>query len=89
MKRKFMFALPAIGLVAVSCNSGKQAQRPNILLIVADDLGMGDLGAYGGTAIHTPNIDSLATGGILFENGYATSSTSTPCTRHASSTVSP
>ena len=78
MKRKFMFALPAIGLVAVSCNSGKQAQRPNILLIVADDLGMGDLGAYGGTAIHTPNIDSLATGGILFENGYATSSTSTP-----------
>lgn len=42
-----------------------QAERPNILLIVADDLGYADLGAYGGD-IRTPNIDALAARGILF-----------------------
>ena len=43
------------------------APRPNILLIVADDLGYTDLGCYGGD-IHTPNIDALAAGGLLFTN---------------------
>src|SRR5690606_3105478 len=43
-----------------------------------DDLGYGDVGAYGATALHTPNIDELARGGIRFTNGYATSSTCTP-----------
>ena len=43
-----------------------------------DDLGFGDVSAYGSTTIHTPNIDSLARGGVCFTNGYATSATSTP-----------
>lgn len=68
------------------CSSTEQPQKPNILLIVADDLGMGDISAYapynclnpGLQTIHTPNIDSLASGGILFRSGYATSATSTP-----------
>ena len=42
------------------------------------DLGFGDVSAYGSTTIHTPNIDSLAHGGVCFTNGYATSATSTP-----------
>lgn len=75
---KLIYTLPPLALAAVACGHGQQEQRPNILLIVADDLGMGDLGAYGATAIRTPNIDSLAAGGIRFENGYATSATSTP-----------
>jgi arylsulfatase A-like enzyme len=52
--------------------------RPNIVLIVADDLGFGDLGAYGATRIRTPNLDRLAAAGVRFTNGYAPSSTCTP-----------
>lgn len=51
---------------------------PNIVFIYADDLGYGDLGAYGATALKTPNMDKLANGGIRFSSGYATSATCTP-----------
>lgn len=47
------------------------APRPNVILIVADDLGYGDLGAYGNTVIKTPNIDALAADGIRFTRFYA------------------
>ena len=56
--------------------------KPNIVLIITDDLGWGDVGCYGATAIQTPNIDRLAGEGLLFTNGYAPSSTCTP-TRYA------
>lgn len=49
-----------------------------MLLIIADDLGIGDVSAYGYGVIDTPNIDNLADNGIRFNNGYATSATSTP-----------
>lgn len=51
---------------------------PNIVFIYADDLGYGDVGAYGATEIKTPNMDKLSNGGIRFSNGYATSATCTP-----------
>ncbi|TDB67461.1 sulfatase family protein [Arundinibacter roseus] len=53
-------------------------EKPNIILIYADDLGYGDVGAYGATQIKTPNLDKLANGGVRFTNGYATSATCTP-----------
>ena len=53
-------------------------QRPNVILIIADDLGYGDVSAYGQTTIQTPNIDRLARGGVCFTDGHATSATSTP-----------
>ena len=53
-------------------------QRPNVLLIIADDLGYGDVSAYGSTTISTPNIDRLAQGGVCLTNGHASSATSTP-----------
>ena len=46
--------------------------RPNIVYIVADDLGYGELGCYGGRDIPTPHLDALAAGGVRFTNGYVT-----------------
>lgn len=46
--------------------------RPNIIVILADDLGYNDVGFTGATQIQTPNIDSLANNGITFTNGYVT-----------------
>ena len=45
--------------------------QPNIVFIFADDLGVGDVGAYGGATIDTPHIDALASAGVLFEQAYA------------------
>jgi len=56
----------------------KESRLPNIVLIYADDLGYGDVGAYGATEISTPNIDKLAKGGVQFSNGYASSATCSP-----------
>lgn len=80
MSGKYRYALimPPVILAAVSCGRQAVQKQPNILLIVADDLGMGDLGAYGAERIKTPNIDSIASDGMLFTNCYATSATSTP-----------
>jgi len=52
--------------------------KPNIVLILADDLGYGDLGCYGATKIKTPNLDRLAAAGVRFTQGYAPSATCTP-----------
>ena len=60
----------AIAMGGVSCFSGK-GKRPNILLILADDLGFSDVGCYGGDA-RTPNIDSLAENGLLYTQFYNT-----------------
>ncbi|MBN8825812.1 MULTISPECIES: arylsulfatase [unclassified Spirosoma] len=53
-------------------------QKPNIVLIYADDLGYGDLSCYGATQIQTPNIDRVAREGLRFTNAHASSSTCTP-----------
>ena len=47
-------------------------KKPNIILIVADDHGMNDLGCYGNRAISTPNLDALASEGLRFTRAYAT-----------------
>ncbi len=70
---------PLVALAAFTgCKEQKAPERPNIIVILADDLGFGDVSAYGSTTISTPNIDRLARGGVCFNNGYATSATSTP-----------
>jgi arylsulfatase A-like enzyme len=62
--------------VAAASNSG--AAKPNILIILADDLGFGDTGCYGATAIPTPNVDRLAREGLRFRDAHSTSATCTP-----------
>jgi arylsulfatase A-like enzyme len=56
----------------------RESDPPNVVLIYADDLGYGDVGAYGATEIRTPNMDRLAAGGVRFTNGYAASATCSP-----------
>lgn len=56
----------------------KQAKQPNIIFIMADDLGYGDVGCYGQKYISTPNIDSLAAKGVRFTQAYAGSPVSAP-----------
>lgn len=53
-------------------------QKPNVIIIYADDLAYGDVSAYKQGILNTPNIDTLAKSGIRFTNWYATSAT---CTR--------
>ena len=52
-------------------NSQNTSDKPNIIFIMADDLGYGDLGCYGQQKIQTPNIDKLASKGIRFTQAYA------------------
>src|SRR5262245_23981259 len=54
------------------------SQKPNIIFILADDLGYGDLGCYGQSKIKTPNIDRLAAEGIRFTQCYAGSTVCAP-----------
>ena len=53
-------------------------KRPNIVVMYADDLGFGDVSCYGATVLDTPNIDRLASEGLVFYHGYATAATCTP-----------
>ena len=54
------------------------AEKPNIIVIIADDLGYGDVSCYGATAVRTPAIDQLAQEGVRFTSGYCSASTCTP-----------
>lgn len=54
------------------------AARPNIIVIMADDLGYGDVSCYGATRVRTPHIDQLAAEGQRFTSGYCSASTCTP-----------
>jgi len=66
--------LPALSAAAASNDHA----RPNIIVIMADDLGSGDMSCAGATKVRTPNIDRLAADGVRFTQGYAPSATCTP-----------
>src|SRR5438067_632450 len=56
--------------------------KPNIVVILADDVGYGDLGCYGATKIPTPNLDQLARAGLRFTDAHSPAAVCTP-TRYA------
>ena len=58
--------------------AAQAAERPNVVLIYADDLGYGDVGCYGATRVRTPHIDRLAREGLRFIDGHSASATCTP-----------
>ena len=66
------------GLITPLHSSVPAKRRPNIIFILADDLGYGDLGCYGQELIKTPNLDELARAGIRFTNFYAASPVCAP-----------
>jgi arylsulfatase A-like enzyme len=68
-----LLALP-VSLHAVNATPS----RPNVVLILADDLGYGDLSCYGNPKVNTPRIDSLARVGIRFIDAHTTSGVCTP-----------
>jgi len=63
---------------ATQYSNGQSSEKPNIILIYADDLGYGDLSCYGANSVKTPNIDRLASQGLRFTNANCTPATSTP-----------
>lgn len=70
--------LSLLAAVAVQTAAGQVPEKPNIIIIYADDLGYGDVSCYGATKLKTPNIDRLAKQGLRFTNAHCTSATSTP-----------
>jgi len=74
----FLVLLASCKEIKKPVETSEELTKPNIVIIYADDLGYGELGAYGATELKTPNLDMLANGGMRFTNGYASSATCTP-----------
>jgi arylsulfatase A-like enzyme len=66
-----VYLTPLVVLVLAFASAGAQNPKPNVVFILADDLGYGELGCYGQKLIRTPNIDRLAAEGMRFTQFYA------------------
>jgi len=75
---KFTGATAAAAIWNLEGSAKAQGHRPNIVLIIADDMGWDDCGAYGHPTIRTPNIDRLAAEGMRFTNAFLTTSSCSP-----------
>jgi len=73
--------LRTFSLLLITAAASLAADKPNILLILSDDLGYGDVGCYGATHVKTPNIDRLAKEGRRFTDAHSPASTCTPTRR--------
>lgn len=80
MKAEKILTTSALVLTASVCGFAQQASlRPNVILILADDMGIGDIsGLNPDSQINTPNIDAMCAHGIVFTDAHASSSLSTP-----------
>ena len=83
MKTMILLPLLLICLAAEHIDGFERKQqahgsKPNIVVLLADDLGIGDLGCYGNTTLPTPNIDSLARDGAKFTHFLTAASVCTP-----------
>ena len=78
MKRTFRILSLLSLILLVSASLANAQEKPNVVFILADDLGYGDLGCYGHPYAKTPNIDRLAKSGTRFTRFYATGVTCQP-----------
>jgi arylsulfatase A-like enzyme len=78
MNRRVALAVLAAALALAGVDSTAQPGRPNIIFILADDLGYGELGSYGQTKIRTPHLDRMAAEGTRFTQFYAGSTVCAP-----------
>jgi len=82
MKTKFKISkllfIISICTVCLGCNKTTAQEKPNIIIMMADDLGYGDVGCFGNKIIETPNIDQLASDGVKFTQFYAGHPTCSP-----------
>jgi arylsulfatase A-like enzyme len=79
MNRREFLGTTGVGLVSIRAGQPQsKAVKPNIILILADDLGYGDLGCYGQKRIKTPNLDRMAAEGMRFIQAYAGSTVCAP-----------
>ena len=75
--------MPKILIISALCYFGFLCAsvantNPNVVIIYGDDVGYGDVGAYGSVKIPTPNIDALAATGLRFTDGHSTAATCSP-----------
>ncbi|SHN15961.1 Arylsulfatase A [Cyclobacterium lianum] len=83
-RSEFVLLVACVLLTTYSCqqsakeDEASSTQKPNIVIIYMDDLGYGDMSAYGAGTLETPNMDFLANGGMKFTKGYASSATCSP-----------
>ena len=78
MKWLVLSLLATLSLFSLPNTACPQTRPPNIIVIMADDLGYGDVSCYGAQTIQTPHIDRLAKEGLKFTSGYCSASTCTP-----------
>ncbi|MHB1179922.1 MAG: sulfatase family protein [Daejeonella sp.] len=70
-KKYLLFILAVILIFPVGVSGQQKGDRPNVVIILADDMGYADLGCYGASEIKTPNIDKIAQEGVRFTDFYA------------------
>lgn len=78
MKNDKLLMVPALLATACGIAPAETPQKPNIVFMLADDMGIGDVGCYGQKLIKTPNIDALAGESMLFSHHYSGSTVSAP-----------
>ena len=83
MKQSIIFGMGAVLLASCSGNQQKAKQQteqklPNVIFLIGDDVGYGDLSCYGHASIQTPNVERLAAQGLRFTDAHAVAATSTP-----------
>jgi arylsulfatase A len=76
--RFVLLALGACGCAGAGRQTAEPVERPNIVFIIADDLGYGDIGPYGQTRIQTPHLDRMAREGVRFTQFYSGSPVCAP-----------
>ncbi|MEX2514499.1 MAG: sulfatase [Cyclobacteriaceae bacterium] len=73
-----LLTLSVILTIPFGIRAHAQEERPNIVMIIADDIGWNDIGCYGNEVVQTPNIDRMAGEGIRFDHFYLTTSSCSP-----------